>query len=106
MSVTVDLRRDRASRGGGRLRWLARRGSLWLGGAIVLTVVLAALLAPVIAPYSPYDQNLAIRVIPPSFLGGDTSHLLGTDQMGRDYLSRLIYGARIALVIALGAVAL
>jgi peptide/nickel transport system permease protein len=89
-----------------RMRRALRRGGLVIGAAIVLTVVLVALAAPLIAPYSPYDQNLDIRTIPPSFLGGNHDHLLGTDQMGRDYLSRLIYGARVALIISVGAVAL
>src|ERR1041385_4873179 len=106
MAMTFDTRNERPLRSYGRFRSIARRGSLWLGATIVLIVVLAAVTAPLVAPYSPYDQNLAIRTIPPSFLGGDPAHLLGTDLMGRDYLSRLIYGARIALVIAVGAVAL
>jgi peptide/nickel transport system permease protein len=89
-----------------RMRRVLRRGGLIVGAGIVLTVVLVAIAAPLIAPYSPYDQNLDIRTIPPSFLGGTADHLLGTDQMGRDYLSRLIYGARVALVISVGAVAL
>jgi peptide/nickel transport system permease protein len=89
-----------------RVRRALRRSSLIIGAVIVVTVVLVALAAPLIAPYSPYDQNLDIRTIPPSFLGGHPDHLLGTDQMGRDYLSRLIYGARVALVISVGAVAL
>lgn len=89
-----------------RARRALRHSGLTIGAAIVLTLVVVALLAPVIAPYSPYDQNLDIRTIPPSFLGGHADHLLGTDQMGRDYLSRLIYGARVALIISVGAVAL
>jgi peptide/nickel transport system permease protein len=89
-----------------RIRRALRRGGLIAGAVIVLTVVLVAIAAPLIAPYSPYDQNLDIRTIPPSFLGGAADHLLGTDQMGRDYLSRLIYGARVALVISVGAVTL
>lgn len=106
MAMAFGTRREWFVQSEGRFRSIARRGSLWLGATIVLIVVLAAVTAPLVAPYSPYDQNLAIRTIPPSFLGGDPAHLLGTDLMGRDYLSRLIYGARIALVIAVGAVAL
>lgn len=80
---------------------------LVLGLAIVLTMVAVALLAPVLAPASPYEQSLADRMIPPSFMaGGQAAHLLGTDPLGRDYLSRLIYGTRIALLIGCGTAAL
>lgn len=89
-----------------RLKRSLRRSGLVIGAAIVLAVVLLAVAAPLVAPHSPYDQNLDVRTIPPSFLGGQADHLLGTDHMGRDYLSRLIYGARVALVISVGAVAL
>jgi peptide/nickel transport system permease protein len=77
----------------------------FLIGAIIIAVILAvALLAPVIAPYDPYDQNLSQRLINPVWLeSGSWAHPLGTDQLGRDYLSRLLYGARISLLI--GAVA-
>jgi peptide/nickel transport system permease protein len=69
-----------------------------------VAILAIALLAPVIAPYDPYDQNLAQRLIDPVwFDDGSWAHPLGTDQLGRDYLSRLIYGARISLLI--GAVA-
>lgn len=88
------------------LRGLARKRGLLLGAAIVLTVIVVALAAPFLTPYSPYDQNLDIRTTPPSFMGGRADHLLGTDQMGRDYLTRLMYGARIALVVAIGTIAL
>ncbi|MBM3491999.1 MAG: ABC transporter permease [Alphaproteobacteria bacterium] len=84
-----------------------RHASLVLGGAIVLLVAAMALLAPVLAPHSPYEQNLANRLAPPLFLGGtQASHPLGTDMLGRDYLSRLLYGAQIALLVGLGTVLL
>ncbi|MEM5543953.1 ABC transporter permease [Sulfitobacter sp. AS92] len=73
-------------------------------GAIVLVILtIIAILAPWIAPHDPYAQSLMTRMEPPVFLGGDWEHPLGTDHLGRDYLSRLIYGARISLLI--GAVA-
>jgi peptide/nickel transport system permease protein len=68
----------------------------------------AALLAPLIAPYDPRDQDLSRALLPPVWLGSaaSTSHLLGTDQLGRDELSRLLWGARVtALVIALAILA-
>jgi peptide/nickel transport system permease protein len=70
-------------------------------GAIVIAIMLAmALLAPLLAPHDPYDQDLARRVINPIWHDdGKWAHPLGTDQLGRDYLSRLIYGVRISLLI-------
>src|ERR1700743_1205092 len=70
---------------------------------IVGVVLLVAIFAPLLAPASPYDQSLSARMVPPAFMaGGSPQHLLGTDGLGRDYASRLIYGARIALMIGVG----
>ena len=75
-----------------------------IGVFIVLAIVLVALLAPLIAPHDPYQQNLLGRLIPPVWDSrGSWDHVLGTDHLGRDYLSRLIYGARISLLIGFGA---
>ena len=68
------------------------------GGTIVLVLVVVGLLAPLIAPYDPNAQNLSQALRPPAWFSG--SHALGTDAVGRDILSRLFYGARISLVIA------
>ena len=77
-----------------------RTVSTGLGLAIVGTIVLIALGAGVLAPHDPFAQDLMQRMVPPRWMDGGTSaHLLGTDQLGRDYLSRLIYGARISLLI-------
>lgn len=75
---------------------------LALAGVVVLSIfILMALLAPLIAPYDPIqDQNLAERFEPPS-----REHLLGQDELGRDILSRLMYGARLSLTAGLAAVA-
>jgi peptide/nickel transport system permease protein len=82
-----------------RHRWLSHFG-LGLGSSIILIIVALALLAPVIAPQDPYAQNLLGRTIPPFWMdGGSSEHWLGTDPLGRDYLSRLLYGARISLAI-------
>jgi len=71
-----------------------------VGVGLLLAIVAMALLAPWIAPYDPYAQNLANRTVPPFWYeGGSWAHPLGTDPLGRDYLSRLIYGARISLLI-------
>ncbi len=73
------------------------RGSLLakVGFLIVCTLVAVAVLAPWIAPYDPAAQNLAARLAGPS-----SAHWMGTDELGRDILSRTIYGARISLVVA------
>ena len=68
------------------------------GGTIVLILVVVGLLAPLIAPYDPNQQNLSRALRPPDWLFGP--NLLGTDAVGRDILSRLFYGARVSLVIA------
>ncbi|MFU1479299.1 ABC transporter permease [Roseovarius sp. C7] len=80
----------------------AHKGLIF-GMGIVGLLVLVAILAPVLAPHDPYAQSLMSRMEPPVFLGGTWEHPLGTDHLGRDYLSRLIYGARVSLLI--GAVA-
>lgn len=65
-----------------------------IAGAIVLVYVLAAVLAPLVAPQNPAATDLAIRLAPPS-----RAHWLGTDALGRDILSRVIYGARVSIVV-------
>jgi peptide/nickel transport system permease protein len=82
------------------LRRLLRHSSLVFGGAILILTVLAAIFAPLLAPHDPYLQDLAHRMVPPVWYPrGSWANPLGTDQLGRDYLSRLIYGARISLLI-------
>jgi peptide/nickel transport system permease protein len=82
-----------------RRRVLAHKGFMF-GAGLVLAIVLVALLAPLIAPHDPYAQDLGRRLIPPVWYAkGNWTHLLGTDNLGRDYLSRAIYGARISLLI-------
>ena len=83
-------------------------GRLWrqkplgiVSGFVILILILVAIFADVLAPY-PFDQlNLAERL-----QGSSTRHLLGTDQLGRDLLSRLLFGARISLVVGLAATTL
>lgn len=71
--------------------------------AVLLAVVTVAVLADVLAPYHYATQDLAARLKPPAFLGGDPRYLLGTDNLGRDLLSRLAYGIRTSILIAVGA---
>ena len=84
-----------------RLRQTLRSGRVLVGGGIVLTILVCAIFAPYIAPHDPGEQDLLANLLPPAFVaGGDPAHLLGTDSLGRDILSRLIYGARVAMFVA------
>jgi len=77
-----------------------------IGAVIILTIVVLALLAPYISPHDPYDQVLSRKLIPPIWFDSPKAtwdHPLGTDQLGRDYLSRLLWGARISLLIGFSA---
>lgn len=74
--------------------------------AILGAVTLSAIAAPLVAPHDPYLQDLAGRLAPPFWSGGTLSHPLGTDQLGRDILSRLIWGGRVSLAIGVTAVLL
>ena len=79
---------------------------LMIGATVLVIIVLMALLAPWIAPHDPYDQVLSRKLVPPVWFNDPKTtwnHILGTDALGRDYLSRLIYGARISLLIGLTA---
>jgi peptide/nickel transport system permease protein len=71
-----------------------------LGVVIVGAALLVAIFAPYLTPHDPFAQDLNLRLIPPVWMdGSQPAHLLGTDQIGRDYLSRLIYGTRISMLI-------
>src|SRR6266436_1337612 len=73
----------------------------WVSLVIITIMVLGAALAPLIAPHSPTEQSLPDKLRPPAWQeGGSTKHLLGTDVLGRDVLSRIIYGARVSLIVA------
>jgi peptide/nickel transport system permease protein len=79
-----------------RVRHLVRKPALVIGTAIVAVTIVVALFASVIAPFDPYAQNTAIRLMPP-----DAIHWLGTDAFGRDLFSRLLYGSRPTLLLVL-----
>ena len=82
-----------------RRRIFAHKGLL-VGVTLLAVIVLMALVAPLIAPHDPYAQELSRRLIPPVWHDrGTWAHPFGTDNLGRDYLSRVIYGARISLLI-------
>lgn len=70
------------------------------GAAIILLIVLTAMLAPVLSPHDPAAIDVAEMLAPPFWMsGGSAEHLLGTDNLGRDILSRIIYGAQISLLV-------
>lgn len=69
------------------------------GAAVVIVFIAVGVLAPLLASYHYDDQDLNITLKPPVWAGGDRAHLLGTDEFGRDTLSRLIYGARVSLLV-------
>ena len=84
-----------------RLRWGVA------AGALLLLIVLSALLAPWISPHVPLAVDIRHRLAPPAWMAGGTpDHLLGTDQVGRDLLSRVIYGGRVSLIVGVSAVIL
>ncbi|CAB3737961.1 Glutathione transport system permease protein GsiD [Achromobacter deleyi] len=78
---------------------LSRNRLSWVGIGLLLIIVLAAVLAPWLAPHDPLQQNIAYRLEPPS-----AEFWLGTDSYGRDVLSRLIYGARVSLLVGFVAI--
>jgi peptide/nickel transport system permease protein len=83
------------------MRFSIRHLATLLGAAIVGGTLLIAIAAPLLAPHDPYTQDLMRRLVPPEWLGGTSLNPFGTDQLGRDYLSRLIYGARISMLIGI-----
>ena len=94
-----DLDRSRA------WRKLARNPAAIAGALILLVVIGAAVAAPYVAPHDPARQSLIRRFTPPLWVpGGNAAYPLGTDQVGRDILSRIIYGARISLIVGISAV--
>ncbi len=75
---------------------------VYVFGLVLILISLAAIFAPFVAPHDPLQQSLRARLDPPFWVeGGSTNYLLGTDRLGRDILSRIIYGARTSLAIGL-----
>lgn len=84
------------------LKLKSHRGAV-VGGIVVLIYVVCAVLAPYIAPYSPDQVALTKRFVAPSLAG---AHPLGTDQLGRDILTRIIYGARVSILVGVLTIAI
>lgn len=73
----------------------------WICAFVIAAMIFMAIFAPLLAPHSPIDQTLRDKLLPPFWLeGGNSKYILGTDAFGRDILSRLIYGARVSLIVA------
>jgi peptide/nickel transport system permease protein len=103
-SVPADAGPPARAAAGGRVGRRTRRLAL-AGGAFVATLVLVAAAAPWLAPHDPVRQSLRARLAAPTLEGADRrAHPLGTDHLGRDVLSRAIYGARVSLVVGFAAV--
>jgi peptide/nickel transport system permease protein len=84
------------------LRQLGRQPRVWVGGGILLLVLLLAVFAPWVAPHDPLEQDLLHMLAPPMWAaGGSADFPLGTDGLGRCVLSRAIYGSRVALTVAM-----
>lgn len=89
------------------LKSLLRSKTGLVGSIIVLIVALIAIFAPWLAPYDPAEINVAKMLKPPIWIdGSDPAHILGTDNLGRDILSRIIYGSRVSLLVGIAAVVL
>ncbi|MGQ0570564.1 MAG: ABC transporter permease [Armatimonadota bacterium] len=85
----------------------SRAVGVLVGACIIGLVIVMAIAAPAITRYNPSQIDIGNRLVPPVWTeGGSTEHLLGTDQLGRDLLSRLAYGARVSLLVGVTAVAI
>ncbi|MBW6494779.1 MAG: ABC transporter permease, partial [Burkholderiaceae bacterium] len=83
-------------------RRIVRNRAVMVGGTLLLVIVVVALFAPWLSPHDAYAQDLVNRTVPPVWYdAGSWLHPLGTDPLGRDYLSRLFYGGRISLLIGI-----
>jgi peptide/nickel transport system permease protein len=106
LSATRRELRDEADVSGRSRAWIALRGNpaFWIGAVGLVVLILLALLAPVLAPHNPdlqfRDNGLTAAGDP---VGPSAEFLLGTDRLGRDYLSRLLFGARTSLTVGIGA---
>lgn len=82
------------------IKKILKSKSTVIGGVVVILLVLCAIFAPIITSHDPYEMNMEKVLLKP----GEGGHVLGTDQYGRDLLSRIIYGARISLIVGISSV--
>lgn len=99
MSTAIEDAAPRRSTLGTLFQVFNANKTSWVGLIVFAAIVLMALLAPWISPYDPIDQNIILRLNPPS-----AEHWFGTDAYGRDVLSRIIWGARISLVVSVASI--
>ena len=99
-SVAVAAVRRRKS----RMLDVLRHPTVIASFVVLAVVIVVAVAAPLISPYDPLEQQLEARLAPPVWAGGSLDHVFGTDQLGRDVLSRLMYGARVSIAIGVMAV--
>jgi peptide/nickel transport system permease protein len=83
----------------------SRAISVILGLAVIGLVVVGTIAAPLLTPHNPAQIDIRNRLTPPAWVGGVREHPLGTDQLGRDLFSRLVYGGRVSLIVGVSAVA-
>lgn len=84
-----------------QIRRFLANGKVLFGGFVLLLLVFTSITAPYIAPHDPNEQDITATKKPPFWMqGGASEHLLGTDSLGRDVLSRLLYGSRVAMFVA------
>ncbi len=95
--VLVEARQRRSSR-----RWdIFLQPNFCIPVTVLTIMLIGAIFAPQLSPYDPLQTSLSARLQPPAFAGGTDAHLLGTDKLGRDVLSRIIWGARVSLSVSL-----
>lgn len=108
MSVSTDpaIEPQRLSKSRQTLNRAMRNSGVVVGGGILLAIILVAAFAPLLASYDPIAQDLSNRIVPPFWHDASKpEHWLGTDHLGRDYFSRLVYGARISLGVGASVIA-
>ncbi len=89
------------------IKELIRCRTAFLGAIIVLSFILIAILAPFVVPHDPLKASIVNRLQPPFWIeGGSSTYILGADEIGRDILSRIIYGARVSILVGLVTVAI
>src|SRR6476620_4818222 len=100
--LSTPIRKGRLKRWS-QLLWRSKTGTV--GFFIVVAVILVAAFASVLAPHDPNEINPINMLQPPMWIeGGSISHILGTDNLGRDILSRIIYGSQISLLVGIASV--
>lgn len=87
-------------------RWFRRRPGRWpwISGGILAVFVVTGAIGPFVVPYDPEEIDLINSLAPPMLFGGTSKHILGTDQLGRDILTRIVFGARVSLLVAIAVV--